>query len=459
MKIFRPQVIVGTLPSTLTNGTTADATQVMADLNFIVSQVNGNAAPLAGAAVTTANNNFTTVQSGQAATQVANFPIASQIQNNSLQTLSSVLGTNTLTARVSAIPLGAYVAGQVFSFLPTNQNNGAATINIDGLGAKSILSAGSSLSGAELQTWKPAFIGYDGGASAFDLLNGTPCVQGPNIPSATTINLDGSPGDYHHIDGTTNITGMTLSRGREKLLVFNSSPLVSHSASLNLGSNISPSIGTVMRMRGEAGSVVRMVGYRGPMQGQGPKITVLTSGSGLYIPTLGTIWVRVRMVGGGGASQTRDSGGTYVSGGNGGDTTFWTFTAGGGKGGDASGNPAAGGTSSGGSINLQGGPGGVAVGSVTSGTGGGGSVFGSVGAGISAIAGVTNTGMGGSGGFNAAGGLSGGAAGGYLEGVISYPTAITYAVGAAGAVNPGAGGGTQGAAGGSGVIILEEHFG
>lgn len=38
--------IIGTLSNTLTNGTTADASQVMADLNFIVNQVNANATPL-----------------------------------------------------------------------------------------------------------------------------------------------------------------------------------------------------------------------------------------------------------------------------------------------------------------------------------------------------------------------------------------------------------------------------
>jgi hypothetical protein len=39
--------IIGTLPATLTNGQTNDATQVMAELNYIVTQVNANAA-LAG---------------------------------------------------------------------------------------------------------------------------------------------------------------------------------------------------------------------------------------------------------------------------------------------------------------------------------------------------------------------------------------------------------------------------
>lgn len=38
--------IIGSLPDNLTNGTTADASQVMADLNFIVNQVNANATPL-----------------------------------------------------------------------------------------------------------------------------------------------------------------------------------------------------------------------------------------------------------------------------------------------------------------------------------------------------------------------------------------------------------------------------
>jgi hypothetical protein len=38
--------IIGTLPDNLVNGTIADASQVMADLNFIVNQVNANANPI-----------------------------------------------------------------------------------------------------------------------------------------------------------------------------------------------------------------------------------------------------------------------------------------------------------------------------------------------------------------------------------------------------------------------------
>ncbi|WP_157378407.1 hypothetical protein [Burkholderia ubonensis] len=43
--------IIGTLPANLQNGTVADASQVMSDLNFIVNQVNANAQPAGSYAV------------------------------------------------------------------------------------------------------------------------------------------------------------------------------------------------------------------------------------------------------------------------------------------------------------------------------------------------------------------------------------------------------------------------
>jgi hypothetical protein len=47
--------IIGSLPFTLTNGQTADATQVMADFNEIVSSVNANAVPTSDLPVSVAN--------------------------------------------------------------------------------------------------------------------------------------------------------------------------------------------------------------------------------------------------------------------------------------------------------------------------------------------------------------------------------------------------------------------
>jgi hypothetical protein len=51
----------------------------------------------------------------------------------------------------------------------------------------------------------------------------------------------------------------------------------------------------------------------------------------------------------------------------------------------------------------------------------------------------------------------GGASGGYLEAIITSPSATYgYAVGAAGAASSG--GTHQGGAGGSGIVIVEEYY-
>lgn len=154
--------IIGSLPVTLTNGTVADATQVMSDFNFIVAQVNANAATLANTPQLASANTFTAVQSGPAATAQANYPTAGQVQNASLTTLTSTIGTNTITANTTQIPLPAYSTGQIFTFIPSQQNTGAATLNINGLGAKSIFSLGSATSGGELVPLIPSMVEYDG---------------------------------------------------------------------------------------------------------------------------------------------------------------------------------------------------------------------------------------------------------------------------------------------------------
>lgn len=187
MNLFlRLAVIVGALPVTLTNGTTADATQVMSDLNWIVNQVNANAAPLASAALVNANNNFTVVQSGIAATQPANFPIASQVQNSSFLTLSSTLGTNSLTGRIAALALGAYTSGQVFTFIPAQTNTGPATLSIDGLAATPILAQAAPLSGGELQRLSPVSVEFDVNGN-FNLVNAGPTFSQVQNSALTTL--------------------------------------------------------------------------------------------------------------------------------------------------------------------------------------------------------------------------------------------------------------------------------
>lgn len=170
-------------------------------------------------------------------------------------------------------------------------------------------------------------------------------------------------------------------------------------------------------------------------------------------------YLRVKMVGGGGGGAS--SGG--AAGGSGGTSTFGTslLTATGGGGGSGTNSV----IPSGGTVTINspaievvavvGGQGTARASQINYGGAGGNSFFGGAGGSKNGTGGVaaTNSGSGGGGADNgpSAGGGSGGSAGGYLEAIISTPSATySYAVGAA-----GSGGG---AAGGSGIIIVEEYF-
>lgn len=198
---------------------------------------------------------------------------------------------------------------------------------------------------------------------------------------------------------------------------------------------------------------------------QGPTVQVLTSGSGAtYSTPAGCKWIKVRMVGGGG------SGGANNPGSGGGTTSFNSVNAVGGAGGSAAAQNAkggAGGTGGSGTATVRrtgcAGGGGIADNTACAlgGTGGasllGGGAAGADGNGGTAVAGssaAANSGGGGGGGtlnsFSAAGG--GGGGGEYVELIILNPNAsYTYTIGAGGTQ-------TNAGSGGSGVVIVEEHY-
>jgi hypothetical protein len=99
-------VIVGPLPVTLTNGTTADATQVMQDLNWLMNQINANAASTTGTpslAQLAASNGSTligTIQGGAGATATT---VAAFINRYpSVVDYGAVSGTDCTTAFTAA---------------------------------------------------------------------------------------------------------------------------------------------------------------------------------------------------------------------------------------------------------------------------------------------------------------------------------------------------------------------
>jgi hypothetical protein len=93
----------------------------------------------------------TGVGAGVATTDYARYD---QVQNGAPMVLASVAGTNTVTGSVSPTP-AAYVAGQTFRLVPAATNTGATTLNINSLGAGSVLNNGLALVGGEFHIGIP----------------------------------------------------------------------------------------------------------------------------------------------------------------------------------------------------------------------------------------------------------------------------------------------------------------
>jgi hypothetical protein len=76
--------------------------------------------------------------------------------------LITVTGTDTLTGSMTPV-LTAYAAGNQFSFVAVNTNTGAVTINIDGVGVKSITKNGTTaLVAGDIVSGSIVVIEYDG---------------------------------------------------------------------------------------------------------------------------------------------------------------------------------------------------------------------------------------------------------------------------------------------------------
>ena len=96
-------------------------------------------------------------------------PSIAEIQNASPITLS-VTGTDTIVATVTPA-ITSYTNGQTFRFAAIGDNTGAVTINISGLGAKSITKSGSTaLVAGDIKSGSIVQISYDG--TRFQLLSG-----------------------------------------------------------------------------------------------------------------------------------------------------------------------------------------------------------------------------------------------------------------------------------------------
>ena len=133
---------------------------------------------------------ITGLAAGTAATDAAR---VGQLQAGAASVVT-VAGTDTYTGTMSP-SLGAYAAGNTFTFVVPNTNTTAATLNIDGLGAKALTRDGSTaLVAGDLVANAEVVVVYDG--TRFQVLNSN---------SKTNFNLSGTL----TVAGNTTLSGGT----------------------------------------------------------------------------------------------------------------------------------------------------------------------------------------------------------------------------------------------------------
>ena len=161
-----------TLPAgnPVTTGTTISSTWANNTLSDIASALTGSIAS-DGQTTPTANLPMGTyahtgVGNATARTMYAS---AAQVEDGTLNYLTSVSGTNTIVA-TAPLSMAAYVAGQTFRFIAAGANTGSVTINVNSIGAKSLVKTdGSALVSGDIASGAAVQVFYDG--TNFQLLD------------------------------------------------------------------------------------------------------------------------------------------------------------------------------------------------------------------------------------------------------------------------------------------------
>jgi microcystin-dependent protein len=142
------------VPFTLTNGSIADATQVMANYNALI-------ACLALAAAAGANADITSMTG-------LTTPLAPAFGGSSNYVGGTSSGTANAIVVASATPSGfTLVAGNKLAFIPPGNNSGPTTLNVTSVGIKNVMRVDptvgiTSLGGGELVGGQMAQVVYDG---------------------------------------------------------------------------------------------------------------------------------------------------------------------------------------------------------------------------------------------------------------------------------------------------------
>ena len=183
----------------VTTGTTISSTWANGTLSDMASALTGSVAS-DGQTTPTANlpmGTFAHTNVGNATVRTM-YPSAGQLQDGVITYLTSVSGTNTITA-VAALGMNAYAIGQKFLFVSSGGNTGAATLNINSIGAKSITKNGTTaLVSGDMPSGAAIEVFYDG--TQFQLLN--PASAAPIPANVSSFSA-----------GTTGLTPSTSTTG------------------------------------------------------------------------------------------------------------------------------------------------------------------------------------------------------------------------------------------------------
>lgn len=176
------------------SGTTIDSAKynaLLTDLQTALTKCllrDGQSAALAD--ISMGGFKLTSVAAATTRTGAAN---AGQVQDASTQLLTSVAGVDTITATLATPTLAAYALGQVFNFISAGANTGAVTLNVNGLGAKSVVKAGgTALAAGDIKSGGSVQVFYDG--TKFQ-------ASGSGMTPATGYAAAGANTDITSLDG------------------------------------------------------------------------------------------------------------------------------------------------------------------------------------------------------------------------------------------------------------------
>lgn len=110
------------------------------------------------------------------------------VNTSTYEYLTSISGADTILGTANA-NITTYIAGQTFRFVAVGANTGAATININSMGAKAITKSGSTaLNAGDIASGALVQISYDG--TRFQLVSGAGGGSGAVYENANTIIAD-----------------------------------------------------------------------------------------------------------------------------------------------------------------------------------------------------------------------------------------------------------------------------